>query len=130
MDKPILALVAVAALVAAVVWGRSAQRLQRVWLRIEDELGAEADATVLARSGYRKELHTVTLYAVIAVASALAAACGPRAADYFFAFVLLPAGLSVLFGRPFRRAARLAADHSLLQPQADDVLPPEVLDPP
>ena len=69
MDKPILALVAIAALVAAVVWGRSAQRLQRVWIRIEDELGEEADATVLARSGYRKELHTVTLYAVIAVAA-------------------------------------------------------------
>ena len=68
MDKPILAVVAVAALVAALVWGRSAQRLQRVWQRIEDELGPDADATVLARSGYRKELHTVTLYAVIAVA--------------------------------------------------------------
>src|SRR3546814_19506821 len=94
MDKPILALVAVAALVAAVVWGRSAQRLQRVWLRIEDELDAEADATVLARSGYRKELHTVTLYAVIAVASAIAAAWGTREADYFFAFVLIPVGRS------------------------------------
>ena len=44
MDKPILAVVAVAALVAALVWGRSAQRFQRVWQRIEDELGAEADA--------------------------------------------------------------------------------------
>ena len=73
MDKPILAVVAVAALVAAVVWGRSAQRLQRVWQRIEDELGPDADATVLARSSYRKELHTVTLYAVLAVASAVAA---------------------------------------------------------
>ena len=67
MDKPILAVVAVAALVAALVWGRSAQRFQRVWQRIERELGEEADATVLARSAYRKELHTVTLYAVIAV---------------------------------------------------------------
>ena len=73
MDKPVLAVVAVAALVAAVVWGRSAQRMQRVWQRIEDDLGPEADATVLARSSYRKELHTVTLYAVLAVASAVAA---------------------------------------------------------
>ena len=73
MDKPILAVVAVAALVAAVVWGRSAQHLQRVWHRIEDDLGPDADATVLARSSYRKEVHTVTLYAVLAVAAAVAA---------------------------------------------------------
>ncbi|HEY9558009.1 MAG TPA: PP2C family protein-serine/threonine phosphatase [Acidimicrobiales bacterium] len=129
MDKPILALVAVAALVAAVVWGRSAQRLQRVWLRIEDELGAEADATVLARSGYRKELHTVTLYAVIAVASAIAAAWGTREADYFFAFVLIPVGLSVIFGRDFRREARLAEDRSLLERRAEEVLSQEELAP-
>ena len=42
-----------AALVAALVWGRSAQRFQRVWQRIEGELGEQADATVLARSAYR-----------------------------------------------------------------------------
>ena len=73
MDKPILAVVARAALAAALVWGRSAQRLQRVWQRIADEFGPDAGGTVLARSAYRKELHTVTLYAVIAVASAVAA---------------------------------------------------------
>lgn len=129
MDKPILAVVAVAALVAAVVWGRSAQRLQRVWLRIEDELGAEADATVLARSAYRKELHTVTLYAVIAVASATTAVWGSREADFFFAFVLIPVGLSVLFGRDFRREARLAEDRSLLERRAEEVLSQEELAP-
>ena len=129
MDKPILALVAIAALVAAVVWGRSAQRLQRVWLRIEDELGAEADATVLARSGYRKELHTVTLYAVIAAASAITAVWETREADYFFAFVIIPVGLSVLFGRDFRREARLAEDRSLLERRAEEVLSQEELAP-
>ena len=91
MDKPILAVVAVAALVAALVWGRSAQRMQRVWQRIEDDLGHDADATVLARSHYRKELHTVTLYAVIAVAAAIAAVWDIREADFFFAFILVPA---------------------------------------
>ena len=129
MDKPILAVVAVAALVAALVWGRSAQRLQRVWLRIEDELGAEADATVLARSAYRKELHTVTLYAVIAVASAVTAVWGSREADFFFAFVLIPVALTVLFGRDFRREARLAEDRSLLERRAEEVLSQEELAP-
>ena len=95
MDKPILAVVAVAALVAAVVWGRSAQRMQRVWQRIEDDLGPDADATVLARSSYRKELHTVTLYAVLAVAAAVAAVLDTAEAVYLFAFILVPVGLSV-----------------------------------
>ena len=45
MEKPVLAVVALAALVAALLWGRSARRLQRVWQRIEDELGPDADAT-------------------------------------------------------------------------------------
>jgi serine phosphatase RsbU (regulator of sigma subunit) len=129
MDKPILAVVAVAALVAALVWGRSAQRLQRVWHRIADELGDDADAAVLARSAYRKELHTVTLYSVLAVASAVAAAWSTREADYFFAFVLIPVGLSVVFGRDFRREARLSEDRILLERRAEEVLSQEELAP-
>ncbi|MEO7428374.1 MAG: PP2C family protein-serine/threonine phosphatase [Acidimicrobiales bacterium] len=129
MDKPILAVVAVAALVAALVWGRSAQRFQRVWQRIGDELGPEADATVLARSAYRKELHTVTLYAVIAIASAVAAASKVREADYLFAFVLIPVGLSLVYGKDFRREARLAEDRISLERRAEEVLSQEELAP-
>jgi phosphoserine phosphatase RsbU/P len=129
MDKPVLALVAVAALVAAVVWGRSAQRMQRVWERIADDLGPEADATVLARSSYRKELHTVTLYAVLAFASAVAAAWDTANGVYFFALILIPVGLSVLYGRDFRREARLAEDRSLLERRAEEVLSQEELAP-
>jgi serine phosphatase RsbU (regulator of sigma subunit) len=129
MDNPVLALVAVAALVAAVVWGRSAQRMLRVWHRIEDELGPEADATVLARSQYRKELHTVTLYAVLAVASSVSAVWAMKQADWFFAFILVPVGLSIAFGRDFRREARLAEDRVLLERRAEEVLSQEELAP-
>lgn len=129
MDKPILALVAAAALVAAVLWGRSAQRLQRVWQRVEDELGPEADATVLARSAYHKELHTVTLYSVITVALGVSAATDAGEAQVFWAFVLAPVGLSLLFGRDFRREARLAEDRSMLERRAEEVLSQEELAP-
>lgn len=129
MDKPILAVVALASLLAALVWGRSAQRLQRVWQRIEDDLGAEADASILARSAYRKELHTVTLYAVLAVACAVAAVWTIRDAGVFFGFVLVPAGLSVLYGRDFRREARIAEDRVLLERRAEEVLSQEELAP-
>ncbi len=129
MDKPLLAVVAVAALAAALVWGRSAQRFQRVWQRIQDELGPDADATILARSAYRKELHTVTLYAVIAVASSIAAIWSSRGADYFFVAVLAPVGLSLVFGRDFRREARLAEDRISLERRAEEVLSQEELAP-
>ncbi|MFL6205735.1 MAG: PP2C family protein-serine/threonine phosphatase [Acidimicrobiales bacterium] len=129
MDKPILAVVAVAALVAAVVWGRSAQHLQRVWHRIEDDLGPEADATVLARSSYRKEVHTVTLYAVLAVAAAVVAVLDSDQAVLLFAFILVPVGLSVLYLRDFRREARLAEDRSVLERRAEEVLSQEELAP-
>src|SRR5688572_4701072 len=125
MDKPILAVVAVAALVAAVVWGRSAQQLQRVWHRIEDDLGPDADATVLARSSYHKELHTVVLYSVLAVATAVAAALETDQAIYLLAFILVPVGLSVLYVKDFRREARLAEDRSLLERRAEEVLSQE-----
>jgi serine phosphatase RsbU (regulator of sigma subunit) len=129
MDKPILAVVAVAALVAAVVWGRSAQHLQRVWHRIEDDLGPDADATVLARSSYRKEVHTVTLYAVLAVAAAVVAVLDSTNAVVLFAFILVPVGLSVLYLKDFRREARLAEDRSLLERRAEEVLSQEELAP-
>lgn len=129
MDKPLLAVVAVAALVAALIWGRSAQRFLRVWHRIEDELGPSADATVLARSAYRKELHTVVLYAVVAVAASVASAGSDRIADYGFALIIIPALLSLVYGRDFRREARLAEDRISLERRAEEVLSQEELAP-
>jgi serine phosphatase RsbU (regulator of sigma subunit) len=129
MEKYVLAAVALAALVAAVLWGRSAQRLQRVWARVDDELGHDADATVLARSAYHKELHTVTLYAVVAVATAVLAVWELAEAQLFFGFLIVPVGLSVLFGRDFRKEARLAEDRALLERRAEEVLSQEELAP-
>lgn len=129
MDKPILALVALACLTAAIVWGRSAQRLQRVWLRIEDQVGPDADATVLARSAFRKELHSSTLYSVLAFASFITAMWDAREADFFFAFVLIPVAVSVVYGRDFIREARLAEDRSNLERRAEEVLSQEELAP-
>jgi serine phosphatase RsbU (regulator of sigma subunit) len=129
MDKPILAVVALAALVAALVWGRSARRFQRVWERIETDLGHEADATVLARSAYRKELHTVTLYAVIAVAAAVGVAWDSKEASSLFAFVLIPVALSLAYARDFRKEARLAEDRVMLERRAEEVLSQEELAP-
>jgi serine phosphatase RsbU (regulator of sigma subunit) len=129
MEQPVLGAVALATLVAAVLWGRSARRLQRVWRRVEDELGPDADATALARSAYHKELHTVTIYAVVSVATAVTAVWDMAEAQLFFLFLFFPVLLSVVFGRDFRREARLAEDRALLERRAEEVLRQEDLAP-
>ncbi len=129
MDTPILAFVAVACLIAAAVWARSAQRLQRVWQRVLDEFGAEADATVLARSAFRREVHSAVIYSVLAFASAITALWDSRQAPLLFALVLVPVGLSFVFARSFVREARLAEDRSLLERRAEEVLSQEELAP-
>ena len=107
MEKPILAVVAVACVVAAVVWGRSARYLRKVELRLEQETGPDSDATVLARSQFRKELHTAVLYVVVGLASLAVAFSSQGEIDVLFAFVLDPRGDRLVYGRDFIREARL-----------------------
>ena len=104
--KPILALVGVASLVAALVWARSTRRLHVVWKRVENEHGPDADVTVLARSAFRKDLHATCLYGVLALAAAAVAATGERAVpSLLFVLILVPVALSIAFGRDFAREA-------------------------
>ena len=79
--QPILALVGVASLIAAVVWGRSTRRLHVVWKRVQAEHGPEAPVSVLARSAFRKDLHSASLYAVLAIAAVGVAVAGEVAAE-------------------------------------------------
>jgi serine phosphatase RsbU (regulator of sigma subunit) len=129
MEKPILAIVALACLVAAVVWGRSARQHQRVWQRLDSEFGPDADVTVLARSAFRKEVHSTTLYTVLAVAAFATAVTGRRESDLLFAFVLVPVIVSIIYGKDFIREARLAEDRSKLERRAEEVLTQEELAP-
>jgi serine phosphatase RsbU (regulator of sigma subunit) len=127
---PILALVGVASLVAALVWARSTRRLHVVWKRVEAERGPEADVTVLARSAFRKDLHTTCLYGVLAVAAGAVAVLGEeRIPSLLFALILVPVALSVAFGRDFARNARLAEDRTKLERKAEEVLSQEELAP-
>jgi phosphoserine phosphatase RsbU/P len=127
---PILALVGVASLVAALVWARSTRRLHVVWKRVENEHGPDADVTVLARSAFRKDLHAACLYGVLALAAATVAASGERAVpSLLFVLILVPVSLSIAFGRDFAREARLAEDRTKLERRAEEVLNQEELAP-
>ncbi|HET8621172.1 MAG TPA: PP2C family protein-serine/threonine phosphatase [Acidimicrobiales bacterium] len=127
---PILALVGVASLVAALVWARSARRLHVVWRRVEAERGPDADVVVLARSAFRKDLHTTCLYTVLALAAGSVAVLGEeRIPSMAFALILVPVALSVAFGRDFAQNARLAEDRTKLERKAEEILSQEELAP-
>ncbi len=129
MEQPVLVVVALASLVAAIEWGRSAQRLQRVWLRVEGEYGTDAEAAMLARSAFRKDLHTAVLYSALAISIGIISLWDARGADLFLVVVLVPVTVSVVFGRDFVRDARLAEDRSTLERRAEEVLSQEELAP-
>ena len=127
--RQILALAGAASLVAALVWARSTRRLHLVWKRVEAEHGPDADVTILARSAFRKDLHTTSLYGVIAIAAGGVAVAGDQIPSLLFAFILVPVGLSIAFGRGFAQEARLAEDRTMLERKAEEVLSQEELAP-
>ena len=65
-ERLLLAAAAVAAVVAALVWARSARRLRRVAVRIQSGAGGHAEASRLAWIAYRKDAHATAQYGVAA----------------------------------------------------------------
>src|SRR4051812_40528966 len=102
MEYPLLFVVAAACAIAAGVWGRSARRLQKVADRAEREFGRESDAATVARSAFRKDIHSTVLYFVLTLASA-GGAFVVRGAGLLFGLVLIPVAVSVIYGRDFVR---------------------------
>jgi serine phosphatase RsbU (regulator of sigma subunit) len=127
--QEILALVGAASLIATVLWGQSTRRLHTAWKRVRADRGAEADVSVLARSSFRKELHTTVLYGSLAAAMLGVAAAGDRIPSLLFALILVPVALSVVFSRDFAREARMAEDRSKIERKAEEVLTQEKLAP-
>lgn len=128
MDYPFLLVVAAACAVAAGVWARSARRLQKVASRAEREFGRTSDAATVARSSFRKDVHSTVLYAVLAVAAGGGAFIREDSSG-LFSLVLIPVVVSVVFGRDFVRDSRLAESRFELERRAEEVLSQEDLAP-
>lgn len=126
--RPVLLLVAGACYIAAVVWGRSALRLRNVWRRVEGEHGPHADATVLVRSAFRKEVHTTGLY-LTGASAALVGGLWDAAAVPFAIILMVPVVASVMFNREFVREAHLMEDRAAIERKAEEVLTQEELAP-
>ena len=128
MDYPFLLVVAAACAIAAGVWARSARRLQKVASRAEREFGRTSDAATVARSSFRKDIHSTVLYGVLAVAAGGGAFIREDSSG-LFSLVLIPVVVSVVFGRDFVRDSRLAESRFELERRAEEVLSQEDLAP-
>ena len=127
LDRPVLAVAALSCLVAVVVWGRSAARLERVWRRLDD--GDGSDSAELARSAFRKELHTALLYGVLTVGLGLMSLSGDAAWEWPILLVVVPVGISVRYGGRFLAEARIVEHRAQLERRAEEVLAQEDLAP-
>ena len=132
VQHPLLLAVAVASAAAAYVWARSARRLQRACTRIQRDVlagKASGEALVLARSNYRKDVHTTVLYGLLTAMTAASAFVTPRFAAAPFLLLLIPVAVSFRYARSFMAAAHLAEERSLLERRAEEVLAQEELAP-
>lgn len=123
MEDALLAVVAIAAFTAAVIWGRSASHRARVLQRVRRN-SVDPDARELARSDYRKDLHTTGLYGAIALAAAAASLVGGSPATPFVV-LLVPVAATFVIGRRFVPEAKLAQNRLELERRAQEVLDQE-----
>src|SRR5688572_6524096 len=126
---PILLAVSFACVVAAVVWARSALRLERSWRRLLEGSGPSGSmAASLARSAYRKEIHTALLYVAVAVVCAGASFMGtwPRLTHVL---LVVPIVMTLVWGQRFLSEADLIEERASLERRAEEVLSQENLAP-
>ena len=122
VNRPVLAIVAVGCLVAAVVWGRSALRLERAWRRIIHSEGASGPGTAAARLGFRKEVHTTILYVLLGCRIGFSSLSDDPSFDIPLVLLLFPVALSLRFGRQILAEARLTEERWVLERRAQEVL--------
>ncbi|MHB8467689.1 MAG: PP2C family protein-serine/threonine phosphatase, partial [Acidimicrobiales bacterium] len=130
--EAVLVLVAVGCVVSAAVWGRSSRRLHRAWSRLVadgERQGIGTDAVDLMRSQFRKEVHTATLYVMVAAACVVVAGLLPKPAALVLTGVLIPVGVTLRYGPRFLAEARVAEQRSVLERRAEELLSQEELAP-
>jgi serine phosphatase RsbU (regulator of sigma subunit) len=129
LERPALALLAVAALAAVVVWGRSARRLHKARARIAKMSSPSSEATRLARSSFLKDTHAAVLYLALAGVAVAESVTNDERVDYALFVTLIPILLSLRYGRVFLQHARLTESRAQLEQRAQEVLVQEALAP-
>jgi serine phosphatase RsbU (regulator of sigma subunit) len=129
LERPAFIVVAVAALAAAIVWGRSARRLRRALHRISAATGEGSEATQLARGAFMKDVHVTAIYAVIAIGAGIDVFIDDAWTDLLLFAAVLPALISLRYGPALLRQARIAEARAQLEQRAEEVLGQEELAP-
>ncbi|MGH9183371.1 MAG: PP2C family protein-serine/threonine phosphatase [Acidimicrobiales bacterium] len=129
IDRPLLALMAVAGVAAAAVWGRSARRMLKVCRRIEHGSGTHSEAAQLARATFLKDLHAAVLYGVVALVAGAESVSRAAWVDDLLLLLLIPVVFSLRYGPDFIRQARVTESRSQLEQRAQEVLVQETLAP-
>jgi sigma-B regulation protein RsbU (phosphoserine phosphatase) len=132
LARPWLLALAIGCAIAAVLWGRSARRLERAATRIEAQTAGSVggrDAAELARSAWQKDLHAAVLYAVLAIGLFFASLSNAPWVSLPLLAVGVPVAASIRFAPKFLGEARLAEERSQLERRAAEVLAQEELAP-
>jgi phosphoserine phosphatase RsbU/P len=119
-------------LVAAVLWGRSAARLERAAKRIEAEMaGTERgrDAVDLARSAFQKDLHATVLYGVLTIGLVFASLSTKAWFELPLLAVVVPVAASIRYAPRFLAEARVTEQRAQLERRAEEVLAQQDLAP-
>ena len=133
----VLGVVAIACAVAAVVWARSARMRFGLITTIEEDVKSAASnsqdsfiALQLARMGYRKELHNVFLYIVLAIGFGVWAGSEPTANTAVLALlVLLPAVVAMSWYRTTGNEIAMTRQRLRIEKRAEEALEQENLAP-
>jgi serine phosphatase RsbU (regulator of sigma subunit) len=129
VERLVLAGVALAAVAAAWVWGRSARRLLWVARRVASTSGMASEPAELTRGAFLKDVHTSGLYVLLAVFLAFLAAMGEGWAAWGAVLLLVPAAVSIRALHQLERHARLSDSRAQLEQRAEQVLSQEDLAP-
>jgi len=127
MRTPVLALAGLVCLAATFSWARSSRHRYRLIHRID--AGISPDAYTLAWSTFRKEFHSATIYALLAVACFTNAVFDTAGMTVVFALVGLPALVSTVWARNAVRDARMARHRIDIERRAQEALDQEDLAP-
>jgi len=106
MRTPVLILLGIVCLAAALSWARSARHRYRLVGRIDPDTAP--DAYTLAWSTFRKEFHSASLYGLLALASFVNVGVEGSGGAVVFSLVAIPALVSTAWARHAVREARIA----------------------
>ncbi|MCA1691027.1 MAG: serine/threonine-protein phosphatase [Actinobacteria bacterium] len=130
LENRVLLVVAAGCLAAAVVWGRSALRLERSWKRIQSRSAdGGTGAADLARSAYRKEVHNTLLYLIAGVSALIGGLTDNLLLNLPSLLIAVPIVMTLAYGRRFTREADLLEERAALERRAEEVLSQEELAP-